>query len=280
MKKLTAMCVALILSLSALTACGSQGQESSSNTDESVNTTESEISTESKSESETTVTTSVSVPDAAHASSTPVMSIPDEQSATVTDSTNAESEEKDRSMETLRKMFSFMTDDGRARDTAIQTEAAIDATNYYEIKDLSKDNIANYTDDKTMFRFIMSNQSTVAEKDGIYYTELHTDEQDYLVVFGTSEYTTLEEASMYAKANTKALYYAFASESNGTPILLPVIAGSDKNGYFFVRSVIKTMGFDISSLGSLPENIEIGISLDETTANTSDSTSATESESQ
>ncbi|MGN0612965.1 MAG: hypothetical protein ACI4JB_03615 [Porcipelethomonas sp.] len=169
----------------------------------------------------------------------------------------------EKNFATVKKLFPFITDDGRAKDTIAENEEAIEAAGIYTIKDVSPENIEANTDAKTLFRIGLKNTSGILERNGDYYISTTIDGNTYVIFFGNEEITTPEEASRYARKDSHVAYYGYAVQSNDGYVFLPLIAGADKSGYYVVKPVFEYLKFDMSDMPDLPADTIIGTDLDE-----------------
>lgn len=173
------------------------------------------------------------------------------------------SKTSEKDFSTVKKLFPFITDDGRAKDTAAQNEEAINAAGIYTVKDISPENIEANTDNRTLFRLGIKNTEGLLKYKEKYYIPTKIKDQTYMVVFGDENTTTPEEIAPYARKNSHTAYYGYAIKSGSGYAFIPLIAGSDESGYFIVKPTFKYIGFDMTDMPDLPADTIIGTGLDE-----------------
>lgn len=160
--------------------------------------------------------------------------------------------------EEVKTMFPFMTDDGKALPTYAENVKAIDNDGRYTVTELSYENIDPENYAKNLYTFTMTNAQSPEEIYGLYIMNFSSADEDYYVELGESATSQLDEAEIYAPSGTEVTYFAFATVTDdGRYTLIPVIAGNDETGYYFVRSNLRMFGYDADAF-AIPESGKVG----------------------
>ncbi|MDE5742346.1 MAG: hypothetical protein K2H90_07855, partial [Oscillospiraceae bacterium] len=114
-------------------------------------------------------------------------------------------------------------------------------------------NVENTNSSNCLYKFAMINDKPAAEFDAgtetYFCSTLYIGDEEYLVVFGTDEYNTIEDVLPYCTANKLVEYWAFAYVDDiGMITLYPLIAGSEETGYYVVIPVFESFGMDVSEM--------------------------------
>lgn len=279
-KRKLSLALTVLLSLTAFAACGNKDSDNNQSATES---------SAGKTTESTSVTTTVTLPDISVPSvgetslSSPLNSntVLGETSTTVTnnpvsdisqqannkdnknDNPSGDTESDERNFDTVKKLFPFITDEGVAKGTAVQNEAAIEAAGVYKIEDVSPENIEANTDNRTLFRLGIKNTEGLLKYKEKYYIPTKIKDQTYMVVFGDENTTTPEEIAPYARKNSHTAYYGYAIKSGSGYAFIPLIAGSDESGYFIVKPAFKYIGFDMTDMPDLSADTIIGTGLND-----------------
>lgn len=88
--------------------------------------------------------------------------------------------------------------------------------------------------------------------DNRYITTMVHGADTYVVYFGMDDRYTLDEVQKYCAKGMEVEYWAFASASDNVALVIPIIAGSEENGYYLVAPCMEEMGADVSAL-TVPE---------------------------
>lgn len=113
--------------------------------------------------------------------------------------------------------------------------------------------VENTGSSNCMYRFAMINDEPAAEFDDgaetYFCSTLYIGDEEYLVVFGTNEYNTIDDVLPYCTANKVVEYWAYAYvDEEGLITLFPLIAGSEESGYYAVIPVFESLGMDVSGM--------------------------------
>lgn len=114
-------------------------------------------------------------------------------------------------------------------------------------------NVENTSSSDCLYRFSMINDEPADEFDDgsetYFCSTLYIGEEEYLVIFGTNEYNTIEDVLPYCTANKLVEYWAYAYvDEDGLITLFPLIAGSEESGYYAVIPVFESLGMDVSGM--------------------------------
>lgn len=104
-----------------------------------------------------------------------------------------------------------------------------------------------------IYKFAMINDEPAAEFDTgdetYFCSTLYIGDDEYLVVFGSDEYNTVEDILPYCTENKTVEYWAFAYvDESGIITLFPLIAGSEESGYYAVIPIFASLGLDVSGM--------------------------------
>lgn len=115
------------------------------------------------------------------------------------------------------------------------------------------ENVESTNISNCVYRFAMINDESAEEFDAgteIYFcSTLYIGDEEYLVIFGTDEYNTIEDVLPYCTENKLVEYWAYAHvDESGLITLFPLIAGSEESGYYAVIPVFESLGLDVSGM--------------------------------
>lgn len=163
--------------------------------------------------------------------------------------------------ERLKNEFPFITADGKALPTYAENAKAIDNETTHTIAELSYENIDSAENKAAnLYTFTMSSAQSPQEIEGIYVMNFKSaDEEDYYVELGDTATSQLADAEIYAPNDTEITYFAYGMVlDSGKHVLVPIIAGNDEMGYYFVRTNLKMLGYDVDGI-AIPESGKIGV---------------------
>lgn len=161
--------------------------------------------------------------------------------------------------EELKTLFPFISDDGKALPTYVENVKAIDNSGNAKVTELCYDNIEAELDMGKLYPITFSQPGSLQEIDGFYAMEFNTESENYYVQLADSADTDIEEAEIYTPGVEEVTYFTYAYIENGDYILVPIIAGNDQSGYYFVRPVVRMLGCDTDAL-AVPESGKICVS--------------------
>lgn len=242
MKKLfltAASAAAILLTVCLLTVCLLTGCSAKESPDESVTettTSETEITTASETETETeTEETAETEETETETETEPVIGISGEFSA-------GDSEGK----KLLKQINNGFISYDKNEVTDLLGKSGVDEKSLAE--SVESTNISN-----CVYRFAMINDEPAEEFDAgteIYFcSTLYIDDEEYLVIFGTDEYNSIEDVLPYCTENKLVEYWAYAHvDDDGLITLFPLIAGSEESGYYAVIPVFESLGLDVSGM--------------------------------
>lgn len=233
MKKL--FLTAVLLTVCLLTGCLLTGCSAKESPDESVTettTSETEITTASETKTETTAETEETETET---ETEPVIGISGEFSAG--------DSEGGKLLEQINN--GFISYD-KKEVTNLLDESGVTEKSLAE--NVESTNISN-----CVYRFAMINDEPAEEFDAgteIYFcSTLYIGDEEYLVIFGTDEYNTIEDVLPYCTENKLVEYWAYAHvDESGLITLFPLIAGSEESGYYAVIPVFESLGLDVSGM--------------------------------
>lgn len=231
-----ASAAAILLTVCVLTVCLLTGCSAKESPDESVTetTTETEITTVSETETETEETAETDETET-ETETEPVIGISGEFSA-------GDSE----SGKLLDQINSGFISYDKNEVTNLLNESGVTEKSLAE--NVESTNISN-----CVYRFAMINDESAAEFDDgaetYFCSTLYIGDEEYLVVFGTDEYNTIEDVLPYCTENKLVEYWAYAYvDDDGLITLFPLIAGSEESGYYAVIPVFESLGMDVSGM--------------------------------
>lgn len=235
MKKL--FLTAVLLTVCLLTGCLLTGCSAKESPDESVTettTSETEITTASETETETEATAETEETET-ETETEPVIGISGEFSAG--------DSEGGKLLEQINN--GFISYD-KKEVTELLDESGVTEKSLAE--SVESTNISN-----CVYRFAMINDESAEEFDAgteIYFcSTLYIGDEEYLVIFGTDEYNTIEDVLPYCTENKLVEYWAYAHvDESGLITLFPLIAGSEESGYYAVIPVFESLGLDVSGM--------------------------------
>lgn len=235
MKKL--FLTAVLLTVCLLTICLLTGCSAKESPDESVTettTSETEITTASETETETEATAETEETET-ETETEPVIGISGEFSAG--------DSEGGKLLEQINN--GFISYD-KKEVTNLLDESGVTEKSLAE--NVESTNISN-----CVYRFAMINDESAEEFDAgteIYFcSTLYIGDEEYLVIFGTDEYNTIEDVLPYCTENKLVEYWAYAHvDESGLITLFPLIAGSEESGYYAVIPVFESLGLDVSGM--------------------------------
>lgn len=235
MKKL--FLTAVLLTVCLLTVCLLTGCSAKESPDESVTettTSETEITTASETETETEETDETEETET-ETETEPVIGISGEFSAG--------DSEGGKLLEQINN--GFISYD-KKEVTNLLDESGVTEKSLAE--NVESTNISN-----CVYRFAMINDEPAEEFDAgteIYFcSTLYIGDEEYLVIFGTDEYNTIEDVLPYCTENKLVEYWAYAHvDESGLITLFPLIAGSEESGYYAVIPVFESLGLDVSGM--------------------------------
>lgn len=234
-----ASAAAILLTVCLLTVCLLTGCSAKESPDESVTettTSETEITTASETETETeTETEETAETEETETETEPVIGISGEFSAGNT-----------RGEKLFDQMEKGFISYDKKEVTKLLKESGIDEKSLAE-------NVESTSISDSVYRFAMINDESAAEFDDgaetYFCSTLYIGDEEYLVIFGTDEYNTIEDVLPYCTTNKVVEYWAYAYvEENGAITLFPLIAGSEESGYYAVIPVLESLGMDVSGM--------------------------------
>lgn len=271
MKKTLALTLSIILSITTFTGCGKSDNENSDSSDSSISTEATEMTQTDAivtDEESTSSQTSAS----ADTTSSAVQTSPDAQTTDETSNETSDSQYSKKTITELRTMFPFMADDGRAKETTAQNDAAFTAMGF-DLKELTLDNIKNIpetSETTTIFKIQVKNDEPLTIEDNLCcrYVSV-SDDFACVLIFGDVTESETTEINTYAPQGKLVSYYAmFIRKNDNAALLLPVVAGSEETGYYFIRPNLAFAEFDVSSIPVLPSDTPIGTDLSESQSET------------
>lgn len=226
-----ASAAAILLTVCVLTGCSAKESPDESVTE---TTTETEITTVSETETETEETAETDETET-ETETEPVIGISGEFSA-------GDSE----SGKLLDQINSGFISYDKNEVTNLLNESGVTEKSLAE--NVESTNISN-----CVYRFAMINDESAAEFDDgaetYFCSTLYIGDEEYLVVFGTDEYNTIEDVLPYCTENKLVEYWAYAYvDDDGLITLFPLIAGSEESGYYAVIPVFESLGMDVSGM--------------------------------
>lgn len=115
------------------------------------------------------------------------------------------------------------------------------------------ENVESTNTNDCVYRFAMINDESAEEFDAgtetYFCSTLYIGDEEYLVIFGTDEYNTIEDVLPYCTENKLVEYWAYAYvDEDGLITLFPLIAGAEESGYYAVIPVFESLGMDVSGM--------------------------------
>lgn len=162
--------------------------------------------------------------------------------------------------DSLEEFFSSVFPDGDMltgyiADSDTEVTAMIAKSGLFNVKSLTVStlnaDIESGENETTFYKFTMANTEDVQELGGDYLTKMTFDEETYYVAIGNSAYSTYEEALIYCSEGSTITYFAMGAKEDGITVLIPIVAGSEGDGYWAVRPALAYIGFDVSAMASL-----------------------------
>lgn len=120
-----------------------------------------------------------------------------------------------------------------------------------------------------IYKFAMINDEPAEEfftgGETFFCSMLYIGDEEYLVIFGTDEYSAIEDVLPYCTENKTVEYWAYADvDEEGLITLFPLIAGAEESGYYAVIPVFASLGFDVSGMNYPDEPLGTDYSPDST----------------
>lgn len=270
--------IALAVSLLTLTACGS-GDDNSQSTATTVTATRqppadinivTPAGTESATDTQTEMITDYLAPASSGNSSqtdaagTDISaSDPSAPTLVFNQSINREDTEK-KTAQTVLSSFPFLTKDGYVKQTSAQITESINTSKKYIVEDLTNENVAarDESDTPVMFCVEIKDIPDAQTDDGNYVIKTDINGAAYTIMLGDEMTSTIKEASRYAPKDSSVRYYGTISQNGYRYIFCPMLAGSDENGYYAVKTVFESKGYDMTDMPELPKDAVIGTKSD------------------
>lgn len=125
------------------------------------------------------------------------------------------------------------------------------------VEDLSQAGMDENDGEDVLFRFTMYNEEALQTIDSgesdTYLTQLEYNDEEFYVLFGSDEAVEYDEAEVYCEEGTTMDYWAVGSIQDGLYMVVPLIAGNEDTGYYFVLSALETVGVDMPNTMTLAE---------------------------
>lgn len=137
--------------------------------------------------------------------------------------------------------------------TEDKVDEALQSSGVNKVKPLNRDvvdqDIESGANNNVLYKFMMYNDSPAALVGDVYVTELSLDGNGYYVVLGDNATSSQDEIEFYCQTGSTWIYWGYVTvNENGGYLVMPLVAGSEDDGYWAVRPVLSFIGADTSMI--------------------------------
>ena len=133
-----------------------------------------------------------------------------------------------------------------------------------DVYELEKDILEENMKDEVLYHYTVQNEMDAEEleigkDESAYVSIFEYDDEYFFEILGINTSSEYEEAATFCEEGTTIEYWAIGVEEDELNMLLPLFAGNEENGYYFVRTAWAALGEDVSDMMTLEEQ---GISFE------------------